>query len=302
MLAPSQYQQGYCAYSHFSQMLSRCDTDWLLSMFEVYFDDSGTDLQSPMAIAACYISTKRGWDSFVSAWDEIRSSEGFDVFHMVDFAASHDPSKKPFCDWDYIKRKRVYRRLAKAINDNKRIGIAFAVPQDVFNVVVPSLPSWMQRRLGQYPYTAAVRFLMGAIRDWRERYGITLPMQYVFDWTTDENLKAEVSAPWKNISDRDEWLRWYGIEDPKGYSFQDRGLFKPLQAADILAWQFNSHMRNVIMAGKNEPLDTHPNFRVLREDQEMVLGFYTEEQFRAAVEREMAFLLNRGTPELLGFG
>jgi hypothetical protein len=302
MCAQSQCEPKYCAYQHFSAMLGRCDTDWLLSMFEVYFDDSGTDLQSPMAIASCYISTKRGWDSFVTAWDEIRSSEGFDVFHMVDFAASHDPSKKPFCDWDYIKRGRVYRRLAKAINDNKRIGIAFAVPQDVFNLVVPTLPGWMRQRLGQYPYTAAVRFLMGAIRDWRERYGITLPMQYVFDWTTDESLKAEVSAPWNNIPNRDEWLRWYGIEDPKGFSFQEKAFFKPLQAADILAWQFNNHMKNVILEGKNDADNTHCNFRLLREDQEMVLGFYTEAQFRIAVEREMAFLLKRGNPEILGLG
>ena len=50
-------QSQYCAYQHFSSMLGRSDTDWLLTMFEVYFDDSGTDLQSPVAIAACYIST-----------------------------------------------------------------------------------------------------------------------------------------------------------------------------------------------------------------------------------------------------
>jgi hypothetical protein len=278
-------QSQYCAYQHFSSMLGRSDKDWLLTMFEVYFDDSGTDIQSPLAIAACYISTKRGWDSFVNAWDEIRSSEGFDVFHMADFAASHDKSKKPFCDWDYIKRQRVYRRLAKAINDNKRIGIAFAIPRDAFDRVVPTLPDWMRQKIGDYPYTAAIRFLMGAIRDWRERYGITLPMQYVFDRTNDEKVKAEITAAWKNIPNSKDWLNWYGIEDSGGYSFQSRANFKPLQAADILAWQFNSHMRNVILGGKSDSTDIHPNFRILREDQEMTLGFYTEAQFRFAATK-----------------
>lgn len=99
-------------------------------MYEVYWDDSGTDRDSPLAIAACYISTKRGWDAFVEAFDEIRWSEGCETFHMVEFAASHDKTKKPFCDWDRVKRKRVYERIAKAINEHKRHGRLDARPAD----------------------------------------------------------------------------------------------------------------------------------------------------------------------------
>ena len=55
-------------------------------------------------------------------------------------------------------------------------------------------------------------------------------------------------------------LKWYGIEKHDGYSFEDKANFKPLQGADILAWQQNSHMRNVILPGKDEmtdkPIDT----------------------------------------------
>lgn len=204
-------------------------------MYEVYFDDSGTDPRSPIAIAACYISTKKGWETFTAAWDEVRWSEGFDVFHMVDFAAAHDKTKKPFCDWDYEKRQRVYRRLVRAINNNKRIGIAIAIPQDAFNKIVPGLPEWMRWRIGNHPYTTAVRFLMGSIRKWRERYGITLPMRYVFDRMSDPEAKAEIRAVWENISDHGEWLKWYGIENRYGYSFENKAEFKPLQAADILA-------------------------------------------------------------------
>ena len=112
-----------CAYSHHTSVLERIKRDWSLVMYEVYWDDSGTDRDSPLAIAACYISTKRGWDAFVEAFDEIRWSEGFETFHMVEFAASHDKTKKPFCDWDRVKRKRVYERIAKAINEHKRTGM-----------------------------------------------------------------------------------------------------------------------------------------------------------------------------------
>jgi hypothetical protein len=55
--------------------------------FEVHFDDSGTDANTPVAVAACYISSKEQWDEFVRNWDEVRETEGFDVFHMCEFVA-----------------------------------------------------------------------------------------------------------------------------------------------------------------------------------------------------------------------
>ena len=67
-------------------------------MFTAYFDDSGTDGNSDIAIAACYVSTKRGWDDFVEAWDRVRYEEGFDVFHMAEFVAKREMGHKPWCD------------------------------------------------------------------------------------------------------------------------------------------------------------------------------------------------------------
>src|SRR5260221_10763463 len=149
----------YCAYRHFSSILERTKKDWLLAMYEVYWDDSGTHRESPIAIAACYISTKRGWDTFTEEFDAIRWSEGFEEFHMVDFAASHDKTKKPFCDWDVEKRRRVFRRIAGAINDNKRIGMGLAIPKAAFDKLVPLTPDWLRWRFGKYHYTFAVRSL-----------------------------------------------------------------------------------------------------------------------------------------------
>jgi hypothetical protein len=55
--------------------------------FEVYFDDSGTDAGTPVAAAACYVSSKNQWDEFVRNWDEVRAKEGFETFHMAEFVA-----------------------------------------------------------------------------------------------------------------------------------------------------------------------------------------------------------------------
>jgi hypothetical protein len=80
-------------------------------MFQVYFDDSGTDAKSEIAIAACYISTKRGWEAFVEGWDQARWEEGFEVFHMADFVARPEHGHKPFCTWNNSKKDHVYGRL-----------------------------------------------------------------------------------------------------------------------------------------------------------------------------------------------
>jgi len=288
-------EQDYCAYRHYAGMLDRTGKEWLLGMYEVYWDDSGTHLESPVAIAACYISTKRGWDTFVEAFDDIRWSEGFDVFHMADFAAYHDKAKKPFCDWDHIKRKRVFRRIAEAINENKRVGMGISIPKEPFDRLVSKTPEWLRWRFGKYHYTFAVRSLMGKIKDWRLCYGITLPMQYVFDNENRPDAREEIDLMWRDIQKREDWTKHYGIEREDGHSFQSRADFKPLQAADILAWQMNNHMRNVILAGKHDADDCHPNFRLLRENQEVGLGWINEEQLRTLIEKEMALREKYGT-------
>jgi hypothetical protein len=264
-------------------------------MYEVYWGDSGTDPQSPIAIAACYISTKSGWEAFVEKFDEIRRTEEFDTFHMVDFAASHDKSKKPFCDWDHVKRKRVYENIAKAINENKRTGMGVAIPKAAFDKLVPRTPEWLRWRFGKYHYTFAVRFLMGLIKNWRQYYGVTLPMQYVFDNENRPEAREEIDLMWRDLETRQHWTDWYGVESADGYSFRSKADFKPLQAADILAWQMNSHMRNVVMAGKDDLKDCHRNFRILRLDQEMRLGWINEDQLRTLIEKEIAYREKTGT-------
>jgi len=77
---------------------------------ELSWDDSGTDSQSPIVVAACYVAKKTQWDEFVRNWDEARKEEGFDVFHMADFMAKPEYGKNPFCEWDEAKKKRVYFR------------------------------------------------------------------------------------------------------------------------------------------------------------------------------------------------
>jgi hypothetical protein len=262
-------------------------------MYEMYTDDSGTHAEHPLAIAACYISTKRGWRQFVDGFDSIRISEGFDEFHMADFVAKQEFGIKPYCEWDGTKRERVYRRIVKVVNDNKRVGLGIGVPKEVFDKVVPTLPEPLRKKCGTNHYAFAVKVLMTMVAKWRLESAITLPMKYVFDRMGKG--KGEIEAIWKNVEDS-EWegmLKKLGLE-PEGYSFENKKLFKPLQAADILAYQMNWHLRNVILADKHDVRDCHFNFAILRHNQEMHLGFMTEENFKNTLDRELEIMQQRG--------
>jgi hypothetical protein len=73
-------------------------------------------------------------------------------------------------------------------------------------------------------------------------------------------------------------LRKYTALSLPVFSFEPKEQFKPLQAADILAWQMRSHMQKVWEHGGDDESLCHPGFRLLRLDQHMDLGFMTEQQ------------------------
>jgi len=287
----------YCAYSHYAAMLERAGKSWLIAMFEAYFDDSGTDGNSDIAIAACYISTKRGWDDFVRGWDHARVQEDFETFHMSSFMAPRNQREEPFCDWDNTKKTHVYQRLAKIINENKWIGVSVAIPKKIYDGV----PERLRRHFGREHYTFAVRQCLVKIGDWRRKSLIKTPMQYVFDFEMRNSAKhKEISVVFDSLSVpvNESLAQWYGIE-PYGYSFQHKEKFKPLQAADILAWQMQSHMRKIGDREHNEESLCHPGFKMLRESPEMDLGFMTKENVNKFVERAEQWEKENGSFPLL---
>lgn len=244
--------------------------------FEVYFDDSGTDANTPVAVAACYVSSKRQWDEFVRNWDEVREKEGFDFFHMAHFVAKPEMDHKPFCDWDKDKKCRVYNKLASVIRTRTRKPFAIAVPKVAFDRYV--FPEFKEQYASDH-YTWAVKASLGLLERWRYEHRITSPMQYVFDrGSLGEN---QIRKVWDDGALHEGADRRYGII-PQGVMFQDKAIFKPLQAADILAWQMQNHMRRTVLLGKS-PHDAalvHPGFIRLRENIPTDLGFFSTDQMK----------------------
>jgi hypothetical protein len=264
-------------------MLERTGVPWLIGMYETYFDDSGTNAQSDIAIAACYVSTESGWRRFVSEWNVARQEFCFDVFHMAEFVAPRNQGHKPWCDLDNTKKERVFQRLAQIINDNKRIGIAAAVPKAVYDKV----PERIRLHYGREHYMFAIRACLMKISLWREKSLMTsLPMQYIFDWEEPGTPKhIEITENFSTVHNALKPL--FGLHTG-GWGFQRKQFFLPLQSADILAWQMNCYMPKIYPQGETvEAMEKHlhPGFKLLRIDQEMDLAFFNEENLGAWLKR-----------------
>jgi hypothetical protein len=264
---------------------------------EVFVDDSGTHEHSPIAIAACYIADSSQWKEFVRNWDEARKDEGFDFFHMKDFMALPDYGRKPFCDWSPEKKNRVYRRLVSIIHTRVRYGIGFGVQPEAFN---KHISPRMREECTSDAYTFAVQSLLGILQEWYAKHGNGKAIQYIF-----ENRKGmgKVKQLWEVLGEYPEQAKKMGASPlaSDGMSFQSPKCFKPLQAADILAWNFNAHLRDVILKGlPDDDRHTKPYFQMLRwnpltgRNHPLRIGYLTSTQTQEAFDKNREYEVREG--------
>jgi hypothetical protein len=257
--------------------------------FEVYFDDSGTDSGTPVAVAACYVAKKTQWDQFVINWDRVSVEEGFEMFHMAEFVAKPEMGHEPFCHWDNDKKLRVYAKLASIINARVYKGFAIAVLKKPFDECVFD----EFKQYAENHYVWAAKSVMGLLDKWRQRYSISGPMQYVFE--SGSLGQHQLESIWDDILKRPGSEEKYGLVKD-GVQFQSKKLFKPLQAADILAWQMQNHMRRTVLIGRdiNDRRFLHEGFLALRKNRPMDLGFYSREQMQKAFTETKDFHSKNG--------
>ena len=118
-------------------------------------------------------------------------------------------------------------------------------------------------------------------------------MQYVFE--SGSLGQKQLENVWRECLLHKDSEKRYGIV-PSGVMFQDKRYFKPLQAADILAWQMQNNMRRTVMIGRdsNDRRLVHPGFRMLRKGRPMELAFYSREQVKRAFDNTKAYHDQKG--------
>jgi hypothetical protein len=195
--------------------------------------------------------------------------------------AKPENGKKPFCDWDKRKKNQVYSRLASIINTRVRMGFGFGVHAQAFDKYAPE---HLKKEICPDAFTFAVQCAMSLVTDWYSKYGQGKGIQYVFD---DRPGMGKVRQLFDVLKENKILSEGLGVRPDmaEGFSYQNSKYFKPLQAADMLAWNFHAHLRDVILKGFPDTSPyIRPYFAKLRDDRAMRLGFLTEEQVKVSFE------------------
>jgi hypothetical protein len=210
------------------------------------FDDSGTHPESPTAVCAGYVATVAQWRHFEREWREADAHEPFMPFHTTDFLSRH----RQFEGWDQQRADGLLRKLTGIINGRVRYAVISAVVKKDYDEVVPE---WLKERAGRKPFTFCVTSCLGFIKQWRDKYKIASPIEYVFDWMGKG--KGEIMGAFEGL------IKYEHYDDIGAYkgglSFQTKDKFVQLQAADIIATAGGRHMNRKVLAGKSmhsEPL------------------------------------------------
>ena len=267
--------------------------------FQTYWDNSEATPATedwpafPMTIAACYVSTTTQWDEFNKNWRRVLDEEGLAFFHMTDFMASRERGVKPYCDWNQAKRDRFYYRLANIINTRIGTGFAFGLPTESFDA---HTPQHFKDDLGKRHFTFAVRSVLDLVRQWYGAYGSGKAVQYVFDRMGKG--KGEIMAIFDIAEERPELATELGVlpNNPDGILFENKEFFRPLQAADILAWNMRSFMQDEISRGLPEaPGRIRPYFQILRKPP-MRIGFMRDRDLEKAARDISEYEEREGKP------
>jgi Protein of unknown function (DUF3800) len=201
-------------------------------LLTIYFDDSGTHAQSPVAIAAGYVTSDEQWDYFSRDWNRIRGEENLPVIHMADY--------------NRTTGAHALERLIGMINVRIRMGFAAAVPKDEYDANVEP-DRKLRHIMGSFHYSFAVKLCLSLVKQWKEQFASQDKIRYVFDQMSEG--RGEIVSIFREFeNEADNFL---GVQ-LAGYEFRNKNDLQPLQAADVLAWHVYRQMTDCVIPDRPE--------------------------------------------------
>jgi hypothetical protein len=213
----------------------------LMTIFSVYFDDSGTHPESDIAVAACLVGTCDQWERNEQEWRDAERIFSFEKFGLSDVLGGKDVYR----NWPEHKRHELIRRMLGLTKLRARHGAVFAVIKRDYDEVMSER---LKDKVGRFHYSFVVRACLQEIMHWRSDFNVLEPLQYVFDRMSQG--KGEIDAILEElISDGDGDA--FGLEKG-GWSFQNKDVIRPLRGADILA---TASYRHAVARITGKPVD-----------------------------------------------
>ena len=228
----------------FRVLLPRDHPNGWLAMLTAYFDDSGTHADSNVVLVAGIVGTEWQLTSLDQLWrpDIDRPLCGrkskLRRFHATE---CHD-SRNEFAGWSRTETDYFFRQLHDAIIESgvSAYGMA-ASRKDWDELITGDLRGF----LGDAETYAISQCYVSALR-WAEVTTFDPHITFVFD-----NRPSEIQRRAKAISDAFE----KHSTNPRvvGCAFLSSFAVRPLQAADLFAWEVYQHANEIFSAGQFQP-------------------------------------------------
>lgn len=197
----------------------------IVIVLETYLDDSGTHVQSPIIVVGGIAATRHNWETFDVHWKALLDCWNIEFFHMADFKSRQGP----YSDWSDSERYERLNALLSLISKHTIVAVWAAVPREVYEKVIPDK---LKARINPYHIAAIACFtrLNGILRN--EMGDRNVQAAYVYEELGKGSgpiLEAYLGI--KAVPRLLEEMHMLSL------AYQPKKRFRPLQAADILAYE-----------------------------------------------------------------
>lgn len=196
----------------------------LVVLYTGYFDESGTHDGSEVVAVAGFVANTSNWEQFSEDWQAILNDCSLEYFHMSEF----ENMQGPYTSWTDTEGKDCLNRLLDTIHEHVIQSVAFIIPKMSFDLLMSAKA---KRICGDAYGLAALecwRKLADTARDPRLDGVLNCIME---SGARGRHALEEIHAAGS------EDAAWQNENPILSLAFQDKRVFLPLQAADILAYE-----------------------------------------------------------------
>lgn len=241
MVCPSQTIDLEISKSHTGRLLEvLLPSGGMVVVMEAYFDESGTHEGSPVMSIAGYIFEKDQCDRLKDSWAATLTQYQLPYFRMSECANGTGG----FAALSMADRVACERSMINHIKTRMTLGFAVSMSQAEFSKMAP--PHFIN--VFGDAYVACTVLAMASVGYWARKSGYTGDVAYFFESGHSQQSDAEKRMRLiDGLADRRSEFRYIS------HTFADKRLVLPLQAADLLAWQWRKGFIDMFGAKRRRP-------------------------------------------------
>lgn len=275
-------------------------------LLDIYLDTSGKESDvndTVLAVTAC-MATPTQWNQFKDDWHNILketplplSDVGTYDFHTTEFWAK---TAKPYRDedgWTQEMRDQVYKALIQTITKNTvhRTGLSLSLPD--YRKLCTDFPI-TPKAIGQAG-TVAMSQCFKQCAMFAEENGHPMSFTFISDW--GDEFWGQIKAIFDNLAQNEEVRKKWGFRIAGLMCGQTKD-YPPIQAADVMSWEFTKHIKQAEPRQVEDGYKTKPSFNALNADGSNFRYFaYDALQFNLNEELMATVLSRMSKPERTRF-